>query len=139
MNLQFSNSISSMSKNVPLFSISVAIPSANVSNVLEAIAVVNLLTFKWVTNANWQDADRTQIVPRKKPLASRSPEASAIAHVLQDSNLVRITSVLTLMSVPAVWDLLVEEVPLVPTLKDPSNVRVPLELLEMLTVEFANL
>ena len=78
-----------------LFSIAVAIPSANVSNVLEAIAVVNLLTFKWVTNANWQDADRTQIVPRKKPLASRSPEASAIAHVLRDSNLVRITSVLT--------------------------------------------
>ena len=122
-----------------LFSISAAIPSANVSNVLEAIAVVNLLTFKWVTNANWQDADRTQIVRRKKPLASRSPEASAIAHVLQDSNLVRITSVLTLMSVPAVWDLLVEEVPLVPTLKDPSNVRVPLEPRGMRIVEFANL
>ena len=128
-----------MSKNVPLFSIAVAIPSANVSNVLEAIAVVNLLTFKWVTNANWQDADRTQIVPRKKPLASRSPEASAIAHVLQDSNLVRITSVLTLMSVPAVWDLLVEEVPLVPTPKARSNVHVPLEPRGMLTVEFANL
>ena len=139
MNLQFSNAISSMSKNVPLFSIAVAIPSANVSNVLEAIAVVNLLTFKWVTNANWQDADRTQIVPRKKPLASRSPEASAIAHVLQDSNLVRITSVLMLMSVPAVWDLHVEEVPHVPTPKDLSNVRVPLEPLGMLTVEFANL
>ena len=139
MNLQFSNAISSMSKNVPLFSISVAIPSANVSNVLEAIAVVNLLTYKWVTNANWQDADRTQIVPRKKPLASRSPEASAIAHVLQDSNLVRITSVLTLMSVPAVWDLLVEEVHLVPTLKVPSNVRVPLEPQGMHIVEFANL
>ena len=139
MNLQFSNAISSMSKNVPFFPFSVAIPSANVSNVLEAIAVVNLLTFKWVTNANWQDADRTQIVLRKKPLASRSPEASAIAHVLQDSNLVRITSVLTLMSVPAVWDLLVEEVPLVPTLKVPSNVRVPLEPRGMHIAEFANL
>ena len=43
------------------------------------------------------------------------------------------------MSVPAVWDLLVEEVPLVPTPKDPSNVRVPLEPRGMLTVEFANL
>ena len=109
------------------------------SNVLEAIAVVNLLMFKWVTNANWQDADRTQIVRRKKLLASRSPEASAIAHVLQDSNLVRITSVLMLTSVPAVWDLLVEEVPLVPTPKAPSNVRVLLEPRGMLTAEVASL
>ena len=43
------------------------------------------------------------------------------------------------MSVPAVWDLLVEEVHLVPTLKVPFNVHVPLEPRGMHIVEFANL
>ena len=43
------------------------------------------------------------------------------------------------MNAPMDWALLVDEEPLVPTPKDLSNVRVPLEPLGMLTVEFANL
>ena len=117
--------------NVNVLKDIVVIRSANVSNALEALVVVNPPTCKLATNANWQDVLQMLIAHRKKPRALKSPEESVTVLAHPDFIRVRIINVRISTNVLVDLDHHVEEELLVPIPKDHFNVHVQLVHLEM--------